>query len=225
MPLLVSPTTTTETSSTAPPSKAALHRRQYIFRFNTASPFDLSGSSSSNESQTLLCSAHSSHQSLLSPSQALSSFNLNSPTADSHPTSHASSSNHPFSFGPKATAAMSRSNFLGGAVMNKSKTMDMIATTTTTTPSPVVTPSGVVLRRPTNLQMVEEKKQSSGASGVVQRPSTMGSNLLKRPSSILLGSSSSSSLSTAGTTNSSQVPTAMMSSSPKQHLMCREVYA
>ena len=224
MPLLVSPTTTTETSSTAPPSKAALHRRQYIFRFNTASPFDLSGSSSSNESQTLLCSAHSSHQSLLSPSQALSSFNLNSPTADSHPTSHASSSNHPFSFGPKATAAMSRSNFLGGAVMNKSKTMDMIATTTTT-PSPVVTPSGVVLRRPTNLQMVEEKKQSSGASSVVQRPSTMGSNLLKRPSSILLGSSSSSSLSTAGTTNSSQVPTAMMSSSPKQHLMCREVYA
>lgn len=204
-------------------------KRQFIFRFNTALPIDSNETSSNSSSSTILAGSSSSsncnsnqsliYSSLLSPSQAMSNFNLNSPTENP------SQAHLPFNLGPKAASITCCNS------MNKSKTMDTISATTVSasTASVAGSPHNVVmLRRPNILQMVDEKpltpSQTHHTPVSVQRPSSMGSNLLKRPSSILLGITCSSPGTVTGGSAASITPGSIyMSSSPKQQLLSKEV--
>jgi hypothetical protein len=197
-------TTTSNASGSSYLTRSNNRKRQFIFRFNTSSN-DLSVNQDNEQpAQAGPMMAFNStttpavlYSTLLSPSQALSNFNLNSPTD--------SSAHSPFTFASnKIAAASSLTSHFG---LNKSKTMDVISTITTATS----------LRRPTNLQMAEEQQAPSkfafanvvGGSATTTTTTNSGVNLLKRPSSILLGASSS------GGSGSGQ---GCCMSSPKQQL-------
>lgn len=203
-------TNTSNTSGSSYLTRSNNRKRQFIFRFNTSSN-DLSINQDNEQpAQAGPMMAFNTttpavlYSTLLSPSQALSNFNLNSPTD--------SSAHSPFTFASnKIAAASSLTSHFG---LNKSKTMDVISTTSGGGSRCATT--ATTLRRPTNLQMAEEQQAPSkfaftnvvgGSATTTTATTNSGVNLLKRPSSILLGASSGGGGSGQG----------CCMSSPKQH--------